>query len=69
MPIKVDPGALAEVEGAALWYEQQEAGLAWKFFSAFSSALDVVERNPESFPMLETFDSPEVRYCLLKPYA
>lgn len=69
MPIKVDPGALSEVEDAALWYEQQEAGLAWEFFSAFASALDAIERNPKSFPMLEAFDSPEVRCCLLKPYA
>ncbi len=69
MTLKVDPAAQAEAEDAALWYESREAGLAWKFFSAYATALEAIERHPESFPILESLDSADFRYCLLKPYA
>jgi hypothetical protein len=69
MPLKIDPAAQREADDAALWYEQQETGLAWKFFDVYSSALQAIERNPGSSPILEAIDSLEFRYCLLKSYA
>jgi hypothetical protein len=69
MRLKVDPAARAEAEEAAMWYESQQPGLGWRFFWVYEAALESIERNPESFPILETLDSRDIRYCLLKPYS
>jgi hypothetical protein len=47
LPLDFHPEAVEEVDAAYAWYEQNRAGLAEGFFSAFLEQLDRIQENPE----------------------
>lgn len=51
-PLVVGPLAEREVEAAARWYEARELGLGSAFVDEVLRALDTIEQEPESFPVL-----------------
>ena len=67
----VDPhvpgNAQDDIEAAALWYEQQRAGLGSRFLVELDSVLDRIGSSPLQFPLVEV----PVRRALLHrfPYA
>lgn len=61
----------AELEAAeaAIWYDDQRAGLGDDFLTELERALDRVRRRPAEFSRLESYRGPhEVRRCLLKRF-
>ena len=42
--------AWAEFDAAALWYEDQQAGLGAQFVSEINRVIDLAANNPERFP-------------------
>jgi plasmid stabilization system protein ParE len=40
------PGALAEIDEAAAWYEDQREGLGREFVGAVSSSIEAIKRTP-----------------------
>jgi len=64
--------ALAELDGAAAWYEREQPGLGAEFVEAVESALARVLENPAGFPPAR--NAPHqmgMRHCLVRrfPYA
>jgi toxin ParE1/3/4 len=51
--VRVDlhPEARAEVRAAALWYEEQRAGLGDRFLARFDQALHRLEEAPHTYPV------------------
>lgn len=49
MKLVVSPLAVADVEAAVDWYEEQSAGLGAEFESAFMAALRQVEHQPRAY--------------------
>jgi len=52
-PAVLAPGAQAELEGAAEWYEGRREGLALRFLSHVDHALTAIEETPSAFPRWE----------------
>jgi len=53
MKVKFHPEALVEFEEAALFYEQQRAGLGGRFVSAVEAAILGIQETPRRFPIFE----------------
>jgi plasmid stabilization system protein ParE len=67
--LHVEPDAEREVEEAADWYEDHEAGLGAAFVAAFRKVLPRIEAAPESFASVPSLDvEPPVRSARMKPY-
>jgi toxin ParE1/3/4 len=47
LPIRLLPGAKAEFDAAADWYEQQRAGLGVDFVARVREVLDRIAANPQ----------------------
>lgn len=45
------PAARAEIDGAALWYEDRQPGLGAQFVSEVDHAVELASRYPERFPI------------------
>lgn len=69
--LTLDPDALAELEEAAAWYEQQRPGLAVVFLREAKAVFTHVRERPRLFSQLALASDLEVRRALLKrfPYA
>jgi len=44
------PAARAELDGAALWYEDRRPGLGAQFITEIDRAVDLAARHPDRFP-------------------
>jgi toxin ParE1/3/4 len=44
--IDIHPGALADIETAAMWYDKQEPGLGTEFSRAIRLAINTLPSNP-----------------------
>ncbi|MGH2583429.1 MAG: type II toxin-antitoxin system RelE/ParE family toxin [Dehalococcoidia bacterium] len=51
--VVLQPAALADVDAAAVWYEQEHAGLGGRFLDELSDLLERIAENPLQFPALE----------------
>lgn len=72
MKLRIDAEAEAEMRDAALWYEEQRAGLGLEFLGAVDTAVGRICDSPGRFGRLETLpDEVAVRRLLLDrfPYA
>ncbi|WP_405226786.1 type II toxin-antitoxin system RelE/ParE family toxin [Lentisalinibacter sediminis] len=49
-PLELRPEAAADIEQAALWYEEKRTGCGSEFLSAVSEALELIQDHPEGFP-------------------
>ena len=49
MPVGLHPDARAELQSAALWYDERRSGLGDEFIAEISAALDRIGQNPESY--------------------
>ena len=47
---RIEPEASAELDGAAVWYENQRPGLGAEFLEAVDVALDRIARWPHAAP-------------------
>ena len=45
------PAARAEFDGAALWYEERQAGLGERFVAEIDRAIELAARYPERYPI------------------
>lgn len=43
--------ARAEFDGAAVWYEERQAGLGMQFTAEIDRAVNLAARSPETFPL------------------
>lgn len=50
MTVVVEPAAQEDIADAAVWYEQQSAGLGFEFTRVVDAALSEIGRNPLQFP-------------------
>lgn len=66
-----DPDALADLEDAAAWYEQQRPGLAGIFLRDAEAVFTHIRERPLLFPQLTLGIELDLRRALLKrfPYA
>jgi len=63
------PEAELEAALAAIWYDEQRAGLGDDFLAELQRALDRIHRGPTKLPKLESYSGPhDVRRCLLKRF-
>ena len=72
MKYRVISAAMIEATESALWYEDQQSGLADEFYAELKSGLDRISENPMRMPLLEQYSGVHnVRRSLLKrfPYA
>lgn len=53
-----------DIQAAALWYEDQQAGLGIRFLDELDEVFRRIENNPKQFPQLEG----EVRRALLRRF-
>lgn len=51
LPLILSPDAESDFDTTFDWYEAQRAGLGIDFASRVQAALDLIESNPESFPL------------------
>jgi len=58
--------AEADITDAAIWYEQQQAGLGGEFLDEIESALERAAENPFRFPCFRR--KPEVRRVLIRRF-
>ena len=49
-PFRTEPEASAELEEAAIWYENQRPGLGVEFLEAIDTALERIARWPQAAP-------------------
>lgn len=49
-PFRIEPEAAAELEEAAVWYDQQRIGLGTEFLDGVDAALDRIGRWPHAAP-------------------
>jgi plasmid stabilization system protein ParE len=64
MSVRFHPQAVVELEGAALYYEQQRDGLGGRFVAAVEVALLSIQDTPKRWP---TFDQ-EVRRRMVRAF-
>lgn len=73
MRIRLHKGALADLDGAALWYEEQQVGLGDEFLAEFGHGLRLVAATPHVWPLwprARRRTSPVRRFLLARfPYA
>jgi plasmid stabilization system protein ParE len=60
----VQPQAKLDIQAAALWYEDQRAGLGTRFLDELDVVFRRIETNPRQFPQLEG----EIRRALLNHF-
>ncbi len=66
--LRVLPGAEAEVQAAALWYEEKRAGLGVEFVAVVDHGLESILENPGACPVWRP-DRPYRKYPLTRfPY-
>jgi plasmid stabilization system protein ParE len=65
------PDADAELDAAALWYENQSTGLGLQFVDEAYKTLSLIERQPRRFALLGRRQKREMRRAMLSrfPYA
>jgi plasmid stabilization system protein ParE len=69
---RVLSAAQIEATESALWYEDQQPGLADNFFVELDKGYERIRENPAALSRLEYYSGPhEIRRCLLArfPYA
>lgn len=52
LPLHIRPEAERDVEDAAIWYEQQRAGLGHEFLDRVRDALAAVAGQPRQYPVV-----------------
>jgi toxin ParE1/3/4 len=62
----VRPEAETDITDAAIWYEQQHAGLGGEFLDEIGAALESAAENPFRFPCFRR--KPEVRRVLTRRF-
>lgn len=69
MSVRLHPDAAAELDDAALWYEQEQSGLGGAFLSEVSRAIATIEGAPAAWTLFRK--SRRIRRFLLTrfPYA
>ena len=60
----VQPQSDLDIQAAALWYEDQRAGLGMRFLAELDVVFRRIENNPMQFPQLQG----EVRRALLRHF-
>ncbi|MDA1107849.1 MAG: type II toxin-antitoxin system RelE/ParE family toxin [Proteobacteria bacterium] len=67
MRLEFHPQALAEFEQAALYYEEHQPGLGFRFYASVEAALQSIVEAPVQWPILNQ----DIRRCLTRifPYA
>lgn len=60
----VQPQSDLDIQAAAVWYEDQRAGLGMRFPNELDLVFQRIENNPRQFPRLEG----EVRRALLRHF-
>jgi plasmid stabilization system protein ParE len=60
----VQPQSDLDIQAAAVWYEDQRAGLGVRFLDELDLVFQRIEANPRQFPRLEG----EVRRALLRHF-
>lgn len=69
MTLRIDGAASDEARAAALWYDDQRAGLGAEFLATLDAAIERIHENPETGSLLETMpDEPNVRRVLLRRF-
>lgn len=65
-PVRFHPEAESEMIDAATWYESRQEGLGKRFLTSVQDALNRIELNPETYPIVER----DVHRCLTRilPY-
>ena len=64
MTVHLRPAAAADLEDAALWYDNQRSGLGAEFLAEVASSLVRISDNPRQFGILHR----ETRRCLLRRF-
>lgn len=57
MRVRLLAEAEAEAQQAARWYDQRQEGLGQQFLDTLTHALEIIERQPQSFSRVSTSDS------------
>ncbi|MGB5696173.1 MAG: type II toxin-antitoxin system RelE/ParE family toxin [Polyangiales bacterium] len=66
--LRVSPEAEAELQSAAIWYEQKRRGLGIEFVAVVDRAFESILENPEACPVWRA-DRPYRKYFLKRfPY-
>ncbi len=69
MRVRLLEEAETEAQEAACWYEERQAGLGRQFLDALTHALEIIERQPQSFSRVSTNDANrEVCRCVLQRF-
>lgn len=70
MKLRVLPNAEAEIRNVAKWYDDQRPGLREQFISELNRVFESIERFPESYSPLESFQIPgtDLRRCNLAKF-
>ncbi len=63
MNLRILREAENEAHAAAIWYDEQLAGLGDDFLNDLVAAMRKVEDDPARFPKLETAKSEQIRRC------
>lgn len=50
--LRFRPEAAADLEEAAIWYEEQKAGLGAQFLARTEETVQRIQENPEHFPVI-----------------
>jgi len=62
--VRFHPDAEAEMIDAAVWYEDQQEHLGYRFLAAIRDSINCLTINPKIYPKVEG----EVRRCLVKSF-
>jgi plasmid stabilization system protein ParE len=62
--VRFHPAAESEMIAAAVYYEQQQAGLGRRFLSSVQDAINRILINPHLYPIIEH----DTRRCLAKVF-
>lgn len=71
MRVFIGPGAEADIQEAAEWYEKQERGVGKKFLNELRSVLIRIQGMPRQFPVVDKNHPTDPRRALFPrfPYA
>jgi plasmid stabilization system protein ParE len=67
--LRIDAAASDEARAAALWYDDQRAGLGGEFLATLDAAIKRIGEDPQTGSRLETLpDAPNVRRLQLRRF-
>ena len=52
MKATLRPEAEADLENAALWYEERRQGLGWRFLDEVLNTIALIVENPNRYPLI-----------------